>query len=124
MKNLICSLVVLLSVVSFSYGQDVEYVVASKGKSALIESKTSGDYEFKFEMDRTKESVDKAASFYTKHFTVDFNEETEVVKIKMVENTASSRAIVSRFLSYNEMRYVRVDNEKLTMSDFIDLYLK
>jgi hypothetical protein len=124
MKKLIYSLVVLLSVVSFSYGQEVNNVALSNGKEALLKSKVSGEFEFKFGSDRTKESVDKGASYYTQYFTVDFNEGTDVAKIKLIENTPSARMVVARFLSYNQVRKVKVDSEELSISDFIDLYLK
>lgn len=124
MRKLILSLLVLFSLTSSSFAQEAELIVDSKGKSALIKSKSSGEFEFKFETERTKASIDKAASFYTQHFTVDYNEETGVVKIDMVENTQGSRAIISRFLSYNQVKFVKVDNENLSMTDFIELYLK
>lgn len=114
----------MLSVVSFSYGQEVGNIAVSNGKTALEKSKVSGEFEFKFDGDRTKESVDKAASFYTQHFTVDFSEETDVAKIKLIENTPSARMVVARFLSYNQVRAVKVDSKELIISDFIDLYLK
>lgn len=124
MKNLFYSLVVLLSVVSFSFGQDMSYVAVSNGKAALVKSKTSGEFDFKFDPNRAEGSVEKAASFYEKHFSVDYNSTTGDVKIKMKDNEPSSRMIVARFLSYNQTRYIDVDGEEITMSDFIDLYLK
>lgn len=124
MKKLILSLLVLFGLTSLSIAQEAELLVDSHGKSALIKSKNSGEFEFNFESERTKASVDKAASFYTNHFTVDYNEENGAVKIKMVNNTPESRIVVSRFLSYNQVRFVKVDNENLNMTDFIDLYLR
>lgn len=124
MKKIFLSLFVLFSLTSLSFAQEAELLVDSKGKSALMKSKDSGEFEFKFETSRTKESIEKAASFYTQHFTVDYNEEARVAKIKMVENTIASRVIISRFLSYNQVKFVKVDGENLNMTDFIALYLR
>lgn len=124
MRKIFLSLFVLFSLTSFSFAQEAELLVDSKGKSALIESKTTGEFEFKFETKKSKESIEKASSFYTQHFTVDYNEETGIVKINMINNTPESRIIVSRFLSYSQVRFVKVDNENLNMTDFIEMYLR
>lgn len=114
----------MFSVISFSFGQEVENIAVSNGTKELASSKISGEYEFQFETERTSESVEKAASFYTQYFTVDFDEETQLVKIKMIENTASSRIIIARFLSYNKVQYVKIDGDETSVSDFMDKYLK
>lgn len=124
MKKIFLSLFVLFSLTSLSFAQEAELLVDSKGKSALVESKNSGEFEFKFETKRSKESIEKAASFYIKHFTVDYNEETGIAKINMINNTPESRIIVSRFLSYSQVRFVKVDSENLDMTNFIELYLR
>lgn len=124
MKKLILSLLLIVSVTSLSYAQELENVVTSKGKKELAKSKSSGEYEFTFVTERTAASVEKAASYYTQNFTIDFNEETNTVAIKLIENTITSRTIIARFLSSNQVRYVEVDDESMIVSDFMDAYLK
>lgn len=124
MKKLIVSLAVLLSAVSFSFGQEMENIAISNGVKELASSKILGEYVFQFETERTSESVEKAASFYKQYFSVDFNEETQLLKLNMIENTPSSRIIVARFLSYNKVQYIKIDEDLISVSDFMDKYLK
>ena len=74
MKKLIYSIVLLVSMTSLTYAQEAESIAKSNGKVELVQSKTTGVYQFSFATDRTAESVEKAASYYTSNFTVDFDE--------------------------------------------------
>jgi predicted solute-binding protein len=124
MKKLIYSLALLVSMSSLSYAQEAENIVNSNGKAALISSKTSGEYEFTFATERTDESVEKSASYYTTNFTVDFDPSTKKAVVTMIENTVTSRTILARFLSSNQIRYVEIDGTNVSISDFIESYLK
>ena len=111
---------------SLTFAQEVESANTAKsnGKSELVKSKTTGEYQFSFITDRTKESVEKAASYYTTYFTVTFDEASNTATVKMIENNVTSRTIVSRFLAMNQIRYIEVDGTNVSLSDFIDSYLK
>ena len=111
---------------SLTYAQEAESANTAKsnGKTELVKSKTTGEYQFSFMTDRTKESVEKAASYYTSNFTVEFDESSNTATVKMIENNVTSRTIVSRFLAVNQIRYVEVDGTNVSISDFIESYLK
>jgi predicted solute-binding protein len=124
MKKLIYSLALLVTMSSLGYAQEAENIVNSKGKAALISSKISGEYDFTFATERTDESVEKAASYYVKNFTVDFDASTNKAVVTMIENTVTSRTVLARFLSSNQVRYVEIDGTNVSISDFIQSYLK
>ena len=124
MRNIIYSLIAIVTMTSMSFAQDMNTVANSNGKKALIESKENGTFEFHFATERTKESVDKAASYYVSNFTVEFDESTNIATVKLIENDVTSRAIVSRFLAVNQIRLIEVDGDMVSISDFIENYLK
>lgn len=107
-----------------TFAQEAENIAKSNGKTELVNSKTTGEYQFHFVTERTKESVEKAASYYTSNFTVDFDEASNTATINMIENDVTSRTIVARFLAVNQVRFVEIDGTNVDMSVFIESYLK
>lgn len=124
MKKIIYSIVLLVSMSSFTYAQEAANIAKSNGKVELVNSKTTGEYEFHFATERSKESVEKAASYYTSNFTVEFDEASNTATLKMIENNVTSRTIVARFLSVNQVRFVEIDGMNIDMGEFIESYLK
>lgn len=124
MKKLIYSIVLLVSMSSMSFAQEANVIAKSNGKSELAASMKSGEYEFQFKTERSKESVEKAASYYTSIFNMSYDESSKTVEVKLIENTPSARMVVARFLSANQIRYVEIDGNNVVISDFIEQYLK
>lgn len=124
MKKLIYSIVLLVSMTSFTYAQEAESIAKSNGKVELVQSKTTGVYQFSFATDRTAESVEKAASYYTSNFTVDFDEASNTATINLVENDVTSRTVIARFLAVNQVKFIEIDGMNVEMYVFIESYLK
>ena len=104
--------------------QDASNVAVAQGHTELIKAKESGVFTFEIPGDKTSEEVSDRAKFYTNYFTVAFDEGTDIVTITMVDNSPSSRTIISRFLMSSGFRMVRVGDEELKMIDFTAQYLK
>ena len=124
MKKLIYSIVLLVSMSSLTYAQEAESIAKSNGKVELVQSKTTGVYQFSFATDRTAESVEKAASYYTSNFTVDFDEASNTATINLVENDVTSRTVIARFLAVNQVKFIEIDGMNVEMYVFIESYLK
>jgi hypothetical protein len=124
MKKLIYSIVLLVSMTSLTYAQEAESIAKSNGKVELVQSKTTGVYQFSFATDRTAESVEKAASYYTSNFTVDFDEASNTATINLVENNVTSRTVIARFLAVNQVKFIEIDGMNVEMYVFIESYLK
>lgn len=124
MKKLIYSIVLLVSMTSLTYAQEAESIAKSNGKVELVQSKTTGVYQFSFATDRTAESVEKAASYYTSNFTVDFDEASNTATINLVENDVTSRTVIARFLAVNQVKFIEIDGMNVEMYVFLESYLK
>jgi len=124
MKKLIYSIVLLVCMTSLTYAQEAESIAKSNGKVELVQSKTTGVYQFSFATDRTAESVEKAASYYTSNFTVDFDEASNTATINLVENDVTSRTVIARFLAVNQVKFIEIDGMNVEMYVFIESYLK
>ena len=124
MKKLIYSIDLLVCMTSLTYAQEAESIAKSNGKVELVQSKTTGVYQFSFATDRTAESVEKAASYYTSNFTVDFDEASNTATINLVENDVTSRTVIARFLAVNQVKFIEIDGMNVEMYVFIESYLK
>lgn len=118
MKNIIYSLFVILGFSSMSFAQEKTEIALSQGKQELVESKTSGVYEFTL-VDQTSERINKSASYYTHYFTVVFDENSGLATITMAENNEKSRKVIMRFLTASGARYVDIDGDIVSVSEFM-----
>ncbi len=124
MKKLISTLIALVAIVSFGFSQEASNTATSEGKVALVESKVSGEYNFVLAADQSKEKVEKAASYYTPYFTVNYDETANSAKITMIDDEPRSKFIIARFLSATGAQYVKVDDSVITMDQFIQSYIQ
>lgn len=87
-------------------------------------SKNSGTYKFTLPANLTKEDVAKNAKYYTRYFTVDFNESAHTATLNMVDNEEKDRMVVARFLIACGVNTVKVDGRDMEISKFMNAYLK
>lgn len=118
MKNLIYSLFVIICFSNMSIAQETGEVVVSQGKQELVDSKTNGEYQFTF-VDQTAERIEKSASYYTHYFTVVYDESSMLATITMIQNDEKGRAVIMRFLSASGARFVEVDDNVISVSEFM-----
>lgn len=93
-------------------------------KSKLVKGIEVGLIEIKLPDAVTKSEVEKYAEYYKTAFTVDFNEKSHIVNIKMIENNSSNRRIILRFLGANQVHNVTVEGSSFLMNDFYETFLK
>jgi hypothetical protein len=107
----------------FLNAQDANTAICNS-KSSLVKGIESGIIEITLPQSATKESVDKYAGYYKNAFTVNFDEKSHIVNIKMVENTSSNRRVILRFLTANQVQNVIVEDKSFLISDFYENFLK
>lgn len=125
MKKLISTVAFALGVVAMSFAQQADNTAASKGAEALVASKESGTYVYTLPQTTTAEQVEKAASYYTKYFTVAFDETSKEASIEIVgEDVNASSQVMLRFLSGCGVMYVDVDGEVKQLNIFYADHVK
>lgn len=124
MKKIFSTLIIVLGFSIVGFSQTQATIANSEGKSALVASKTSGEYVFTLPASATEEQVSKSAGYYTDYFTVAYDDASKVANITMVQNNPQSRSIIARFLSAIGVREVAVDGTNLQIGEFFETYLK
>lgn len=100
------------------------YSASCKSKTSLSEGKSSGKIEITLPESVTKESVEEYGKYYTKMFTINFDEESQLATFIMVTNDSNSRRVIARFLSANQIQSVVVENKEFSLNDFFENFLK
>jgi hypothetical protein len=124
MKRFVYTLFAVLFVTFATYAQEPAEIAVSQGSKVLAESKASGEYLFSLPSNVTKEDVAKSSKYYTHYFTVDFDASSKKVTINMVVNEAKNRFVIVRFLTSCGVRFIAVDGDNVSISDFTEKYLK
>lgn len=124
MKKLISTIAFVLGVVALSFAQEASNTAQSQGSEALAKSKMSGTYVYTLPEGTTSDEVQKAASYYTKYFTVNYDNASQEAAIEIVGETNPSTQIMLRFLSGCGVRYVDVDGEAKQLNIFYADHVK
>lgn len=120
MKTFLTTLVLILTM-SFTFGQDVAMV---KSAQDLTGVKQSGKAYITLPANLTKDQVADNAKYYTRYFSVDFNESSKLATITMVENDERSRQVIVRFLVACSIKTINVAGESVGRDDLYEKYLK
>lgn len=120
MKKLITILATLI--LSFSlFSQNAEV----KGDEATMkEAVASGNIEIIFPESADAEGIKKSSQYYVDYFTVDYNAESRLAKIKMVDNSSQSRRVINRLLLSNNVRNIDFNGKTYSINDFYAEYLE
>lgn len=120
MKKLITLLVSLvLSLGLFSQNAEV------KGdEAALKKNVASGNIEIIFPEETDAADIEKSSEYYVDYFTVNYDAESRVAKIKMVDNTSESRRVINRLLLSNGVRNIDFNGENYSINDFYSKFLQ
>ena len=124
MKKIIYTLFVLIGFMSMSFAQEKSEIANSEGKTELLKSKESGEYVFVLPAGLTKDQVAKNASYYTSMFSVAYDENSYEAKVTILDNAPKSRFVIARFLSACGIRFVKVNDDFVDITEFINQYLK
>lgn len=96
-----------------------------KGDKALLEKKLADKtIEFVMPQTTTNEEVSKSAQYYTEYFTVDFNAETKVATIKLIDGDDMARRVITRFLLSTGVRTIHFAGDDYTIMSFYSTFLE
>jgi hypothetical protein len=123
MKSIFVLMTSLFLAGTSAFAQDRSTVATAQSKSELSLSKSSGKYLITLPDGMTLEEVAESSKFYTRIFTVSFDEKTDVATITMVENSDKSRHVIVRFLTSCGVQSVLVEGREMMLEDFFTNYM-
>ncbi len=123
MKTLFLTIFAAFSFTAVSFSQEVKSVT-TQPKSELATAKSTGLYVFKLPTSVSFEDVTKNASYYVNYFKVDFNKSKSEAKITMLTNDATSRRIITRFISSCGINSYNVEGVAMKMDEFYTAFLQ
>lgn len=100
------------------FAQDRSTVATAQSKTELAASKSSGKYLITLPDGMTANEVAENSKFYTRVFTISFDENTDIATITMIENSDKSRHVIVRFLTSCGVQSVLVDGHEMMLEDF------
>lgn len=107
-----------------SFAQQAPLKASAQSIEKVIESKSTGIYEFQMPSELKAEDVKKNAEYYTQYFTVDFNDATKKAVIKMVDNTEKSRMVIIRFMVSNNVKEIKMGETTYSVEKFYADFIK
>ncbi len=105
------------------HAQDRSTVAAAQSKTELAASKSSGKYLITLPDGMTASEVAENSKFYTRIFTISFDEKTDIATITMIENSDKSRHVIVRFLTSCGVQSVLVDGREMILEDFFTNFM-
>lgn len=121
MKNLIT----LFALFFFTIGSYAQTATVKANQDDFKKALSTGYVEFVFPEEITSEDVNKSAQYYTEYFTVTFNQESHVAKIKLNKSDDPlARKIIQRFLLSSGIRTVHFNEKDYSISEFYNDSLK
>lgn len=120
MKKLITLFTILIfTAISFAQTAKVE------GDKALLEEKLSNNIvEFIMPSETTSEDVSKSAQYYTEYFTVEYDDDSKVAKIVLVNEDPIAKRVITRFLLSTGVRTINFSGEDHTIMGFYSTFLE
>ncbi len=122
-KNLLILFVLFFAMNSF-YAQETTAIASVASKASVIDVKNTGKFKITLPSSLVKEDVDKSASYYLHDFTVNFDNNSKVAEVTMVNNDERSRKIIVRFLSACGVQQINVEGTMVDLYPFYETYLK
>tara|TARA_R100000951_G_scaffold106413_1_gene101014 strand:- start:593 stop:955 length:363 start_codon:yes stop_codon:yes gene_type:complete len=116
-------LITILASVILSFGLFAQNAEVKGDEASLKEDVASGNIEIIFPESTKAEDIEKSAEYYVDYFTVDYNAETRLAKITMVDNTSQSRRVIKRLLLSNNVRTIDFNGESYSINDFHSKYI-
>lgn len=113
----------VLFITGTAYGQ-MRRVVETDKIEALTASREKGEFHFQLPADLTNAEVERASSYYTKSFTVVYNQKSHEAVLTLTENTAANRKVIKRFFISLNVELFQVEGQNLNLEDFYQKHLK
>jgi len=105
------------------FAQERSTVATAQSKTELSASKSSGKYLITLPDGMTASEVAENSKFYTRIFTISFDEKSDVATITMLENTDKSRHVIVRFLTSCGVQSVMVEGREMMLEDFFTNFM-
>tara|TARA_B100000508_G_scaffold137355_2_gene131740 strand:+ start:22432 stop:22797 length:366 start_codon:yes stop_codon:yes gene_type:complete len=119
MKKIIAFFAFILFV-GFSFAQTAS---VDGDKASIAKQVEMGKFKIEMPESTSAEDINKSAEYYVDYFTVDFNAESKIATITMVDNTPSSRRVINRLLLSNGVRTIAFNGEEYSINEFYDEFL-
>jgi hypothetical protein len=119
MKNILLTLIVLFSF-GFSFAQNA---IVKGDEASLSTQVEKGVIEIVMPVSTDAEKVNSSAEYYVNYFSVDYNADTRVAKISMIENTPDARRVINRLLLSNGVRIIEFSGEEYSINKFYEEFL-
>lgn len=119
MKNIITLFVFVLTI-GFGFAQTASI---SGDQNTIAEQVEKGEFKIEMPESTSAEDVMKSAEYYVDYFTVEFNEESKVATINMVDNTPTSRRVINRLMLSSGVRTIAFNGEEYSINEFYDQFL-
>jgi hypothetical protein len=119
MKNIITLFAFVLTL-SFSFAQNASI---SGDESTLNSQVEKGEFSIEMPESTNAAEINKSAEYYVDYFTVNYDDNSKIAKISMVDNTPSSRRVINRLLLSNGVRTINFNGKEFSINEFYDAYL-
>lgn len=107
-----------------SLAQEAPLKASAQSIEKVIESKSTGIYEFQMPSELKAEDIKKNAEYYTQYFTVTYDNATKKAVIKMIENTEKSRLVIVRFMIANNVKEIKMGETTYSVEKFYADFIK
>ena len=123
MKTIFAVLTTVFLAGTSVFAQDRSTVATAQTKTELVASKSSGKYFITLPDGMTASEVAENSKFYTRIFTISFDEKSDIATITMIENSDKSRHVIVRFLTSCGVQSVMVDGREMMLEDFFTNFM-
>ncbi len=120
MKKLI---VVFIGVVLFGMGtfaQTAEFKGSADSFQATV---AEGLFEVKMPESTEVSEVERTSAYYTNYFTVEYDADTKIAVVQMVDNTPDNRRVINRFLLSNGVKDISFDGSNYSINQFYTQFM-
>lgn len=117
-------LITILASLVLSFGLFAQNAKVEGNEEAFKENVAAGNIEIIFPENTEASDIEKSSEYYVDYFTVNYNAETRLAKIEMVENTSDARRVINRLLLSNGVRTIDFNGEDYSISDFYSKFLE
>lgn len=117
-------LITILATVVLSFSLFSQNAKVAGDEASLKKNVAAGNIEIVFPESANAEDIEKSSEYYVDYFTVDYNSETRLAKITMVDNSSQSRRVINRLLLSNNVRGIDFNGQSYSINDFYSKFLE
>ena len=92
--------------------------------STMKENVKQGVFKFVMPSTTSADEVKRTSKYYVDYFSVEFDEQSKVAVVKMIDNSPEGRRVVTRFLLSNKVSVVSFNGNEYKITEFYDNFMK